>query len=318
MRRNETTSDMFSILKKWFRRSRREKPGAAPDAEAASRSGPSELPAERSEPAQGPQDLAPEPSDTAPAASLSPRKPREKRPGPRRPPSARNRHGIPVFKPDADISVLFDLRGEAPPEGADGPPRALPKAAPSRPGKGRLRNRHGIPLFGENTDFSVYFKEAPQAAAKPRGDGGGRARSAPADPEAATFRELLEASLADKTHEGLLLEKRGAVPERPPVTAEQAIRGYPPPQEELDLHGRTSREAIDGTRAFVDKSRYRGKRTLLIIVGKGLHSEGRAILPDVVEAELARLRQEGKVLAHRWERGAKRRSGAIVVYLNPM
>jgi hypothetical protein len=72
------------------------------------------------------------------------------------------------------------------------------------------------------------------------------------------------------------------------------------------------------TRSFVERSRYRGKRTLLIIVGKGRHSEGRAILPDVVEAELARLRQERRVLAHRWERGAKRKSGAIIVYLNPL
>ena len=315
---------MFSILKKWFRRSRREKPGAAPDAEAAPHTGPPKpspaAPAEekRALPAQRPQDLAPEASNTAPAALLRLRKPREKRPKPSRPPSGRNRHGIPVFKPDAEIAGLFDLRGEAPPEESDAPPRALPKAAPSRPGKGRLRNRHGIPFFEEHTDFSVYFKDAPQAAAKPRRDGGGTESSVPADPEAATFRRLLEASLADKTREGLLLEKRGAVPERPPVTAEQAIRGYPPPQEELDLHGQTAREAIDGTRAFVDKSRYRGKRTLLIIVGKGLHSDGKAILPDVVEAELARLRQEGKVLAHRWERGAKRKSGAIVVYLNPM
>jgi hypothetical protein len=57
---------------------------------------------------------------------------------------------------------------------------------------------------------------------------------------------------------------------------------------------------------------------VLIIVGKGLHSEGRAVLPDVVAAELARLRQEKQVLAHRWERGAKRKSGAIIVYLHPI
>ena len=129
---------------------------------------------------------------------------------------------------------------------------------------------------------------------------------------------MLEASLAGKTKEALLREKSDERSGETPLTPEQAIRRYPPPQEELDLHGHTSQKAIDSTRAFVEKSRYRGKRTLLIIVGKGLHSNGRAILPDVVEAELARLRQEGRILAHRWERGAKRKSGAIIVYLNPM
>ncbi|WP_373500115.1 Smr/MutS family protein [Desulfococcus sp.] len=319
---------MFSILKRLFRRRRPEDPRSAPHEEAPVRPEKVEVrpvpPAEEAdalcEPDVPPLGGAPEPG---PAPGRQPGKPPENRPKGRSLPSSRNRHGIPVFKRDADIPALFDIRREVKPDEAGDPPRVPPKAAPSLRKGRRMRNRHGIPLFGENTDFSIHFKEAPPKAPEARAGGGkggegGKMDGARPELRSDDFRDLLESSLADKTTEFLLREKNGDSAARICLTPEQAIRGYPPPQEELDLHGKTSQEAIDGTRAFVERSRYRGKRTLLIIVGKGLHSEGKAILPDVVEAELVRLRQEGKVLTHRWERGAKRKSGAIVAYLSPM
>lgn len=233
--------------------------------------------------------------------------------------SSRNRHGIPVFKKDADISRLFETRPEEKiPGGEDLSHDGTTVGPPPRKIRRRPRNKNGIPVFGETTDFSVYFRDAPTGTMTAEEDGW--AQGGPVRPEAQPdeFQGLLEASLAGKTKEALLRAKRDGGSGENPLTPEQAIRRYPPPQEELDLHGKTSQEAVDSTRAFVERSRYRGKRTLLIIVGKGLHSNGRAILPDVVEAELARLRQEGRVLAHRWERGAKRKSGAIIVYLNPL
>jgi len=187
--------------------------------------------------------------------------------------------------------------------------------APPRKIQRRDRNKNGIPVFEEHTDFSLYFRDEPTRAlpTEHRMAAWHGSKSVSED-----FQVLLEDSLAGKTAEMLLQEKCDEKAGDVHTTLEQTIHQYPPPQEELDLHGKTAREAVESTRGFVETSRYRGKRTLLIIVGKGLHSQGRAILPEVVESELSSLRQSGMILAHRWDRGARRKSGAIIVYLNPM
>ena len=57
------------------------------------------------------------------------------------------------------------------------------------------------------------------------------------------------------------------------------------PQAELDLHGKTSGEALIRLRAFIEGSRRRGLMCVLIIVGKGKGSEeGRSVLRPLVEA----------------------------------
>ncbi|OQX20720.1 MAG: hypothetical protein BWK80_35435, partial [Desulfobacteraceae bacterium IS3] len=56
-------------------------------------------------------------------------------------------------------------------------------------------------------------------------------------------------------------------------------------------------------------------RTVRIIVGKGLHSEGKAVLRDVVEEKLVSLKREGMILSFKWEKTNKLKSGAIIVYL---
>ena len=50
-------------------------------------------------------------------------------------------------------------------------------------------------------------------------------------------------------------------------------------------------------------------------MGKGLHSEGGPVLPDVVEDLLKEMKKENIVLAYVWEGKKKIKSGSVVVYL---
>ncbi len=128
------------------------------------------------------------------------------------------------------------------------------------------------------------------------------------------FSELLEQSLADKSGK-TLLEEKGSLLKKDSVPVHELIKEYPEPQAELDLHGCTAEEAVSKTMSFIQAVALRGMRTIRIIVGKGLHSRGEAVLPGVIEGEMVELKRAGKVLTFTWEKAAKRKSGALIVYL---
>jgi DNA-nicking Smr family endonuclease len=65
---------------------------------------------------------------------------------------------------------------------------------------------------------------------------------------------------------------------RDPVTRE--------PQATLDLHGMTGREAEQALERFILLSRRRGLRKVLIVHGKGNHSQGEPVLQRVVRGVL--------------------------------
>jgi DNA-nicking Smr family endonuclease len=90
----------------------------------------------------------------------------------------------------------------------------------------------------------------------------------------------------------------------------------PPPQSVLDLHGFTAREAEDKTASFVRAASKNGLQSLLIITGKGLHSEGDSILRDVVETTVIGLKKQNVIVSFKWEKKLKYKSGAMIVYLN--
>ena len=57
-----------------------------------------------------------------------------------------------------------------------------------------------------------------------------------------------------------------------------------PAEDELDLHGKLHDEAVDALRYFLRESRLEGYRKVLIIHGKGLHSENRkGVLKEAVQ-----------------------------------
>lgn len=54
------------------------------------------------------------------------------------------------------------------------------------------------------------------------------------------------------------------------------------PEASIDLHGLTGEEAAASLSAFLAESRKKGCRKVLVIHGKGLHSDGKAVLPRLV------------------------------------
>ena len=102
---------------------------------------------------------------------------------------------------------------------------------------------------------------------------------------------------------------------RPQPSLKQRLQNYPPPQEELDLHGLTSLEAEQAIHRFIAGCRELRLATLRIITGKGLHSPGPPVLPPVAEATLVTMKEEKRVAGFRWEKRRQGRGGALIVYL---
>lgn len=133
------------------------------------------------------------------------------------------------------------------------------------------------------------------------------------------FGRLFEETHKDNLQQLLIKEKKETAHDSKsrPLTVSERIKTYPAPQAELDLHGNTALEAEKRTEAFIRNACQKKIRTLRIIVGKGLHSQGKAILRDVVEKKIIRLKQKKWLLGFNWEKKDKKKSGALVVYLLP-
>lgn len=87
-------------------------------------------------------------------------------------------------------------------------------------------------------------------------------------------------------------------------------------QAECDLHGQTAREAEREVLRFVRECQQKGKRWVLIIVGKGLHSPGgKATLKSTVVEALATRAPARYVLAFRTAPRHLGGSGALVARL---
>lgn len=130
-----------------------------------------------------------------------------------------------------------------------------------------------------------------------------------------SFDELLEKSLTNKSSQALIKEKIASSSEKVELSNKSTLIKYPEPQDEIDLHGLKGTEAELKTDFFIRDSKARGLVTIRIIVGKGTHSEGRAILPDIVEGKIIDLKREGQIHTFRWEKGKKLKSGSVIIYL---
>jgi hypothetical protein len=167
---------------------------------------------------------------------------------------------------------------------------------------GSAKDRNGLPVLDGKGSLGRLFAQAGESG-REGGDG------------TPSFDALLEESLKGRDMDALLREKR----ERPlpgPVPLGKRLRRYPKPETQLDLHGFTAARAGTRTDAFVRSAWRAGTFTLRIIVGRGLHSEFGAVLPDVVEEILLDLKKQKIVLGFEWEKRKKSVSGAVIVYLN--
>lgn len=65
-------------------------------------------------------------------------------------------------------------------------------------------------------------------------------------------------------------------------------RGEPPPEVEIDLHGRAREEGMRAAERFLIRARAEGRRAVLVIHGRGQNSEnGTAVLRPALAAWLA-------------------------------
>jgi DNA-nicking Smr family endonuclease len=164
-------------------------------------------------------------------------------------------------------------------------------------------DRHGIPRLDDQTDLRQFFETALEDD-----------EDTPAN---AGLGEVFRTSLNHDTRR-LMKKKTGGffAPRR--LSLKEKLRRYPAPQAQLDLHGDTALIARQRTDSFLRTAVAAGTLTVRIIVGKGLHSEDGAVLPDVIEDLLVALKRDGRVLTFRWDKDRKRKSGAVIVYLEPL
>jgi DNA-nicking Smr family endonuclease len=175
--------------------------------------------------------------------------------------------------------------------------KAKPKRSPAPPSK--RKDKKGFAVLSDRADLYELFGEQKKES---KGDD--------------DFSRLFEASMMDQGQRRMLNEKkRQQNPALKPLTVNERIKVYPAPQQELDLHGFTSIQAQKLCDTFIARARVNDILTVRIIVGKGLHSEGRAVLRDVIEKRIIQFKQQGWVLSYKWEQKDKRKSGALIVYL---
>lgn len=177
------------------------------------------------------------------------------------------------------------------------------------------KNKKGIYVFDKGQSVEEVFLSREEAGSMIAEHSADRETPGKGPAEDEDFESLLNLSLKGKTADRIMQEKSDR--EGPaPVPLKKRLKRYPPPESVLDLHGFTGDAAGFRADAYIKNARRQGLFTVRIIVGKGLHSEGGAVLPDVVEDVAVRLKKEGTVLSYMWEKKKKSRSGAVIVYLN--
>lgn len=101
----------------------------------------------------------------------------------------------------------------------------------------------------------------------------------------------------------------GRNPDSPSINALRQMK----PQDELDLHNYKLEESFVAVRTFLDQSKARGLRKVLVITGKGIHSAGgEAVLRPAVSAAIANHPAVRETFTPKAAEGG---SGAIAVIL---
>ncbi len=213
-------------------------------------------------------------------------------------PCRKNRHGIPVFDSDENLKTLFKQHERDDHDNLKPPMEAGKPSISKKAGPACLKDKHGLPVLDGRKSLSKMLM-----ATEPE-----------PDPETETFSQLLDLSLKGKGQDALLKAKRERkAPE--PVPLKKRLKRYPKPEKKLDLHGFHADKAKIVAESWLRTTWRNGGFTVRIIVGRGLHSEFGAVLPDVIEELIVRLKQEGVVLWFEWDRKRKSQSGSVIVYL---
>ncbi len=189
-------------------------------------------------------------------------------------------------------------RGPRPPVWSDDPPPAVP----------------------QGDDPTLFSREMEWLDVRPLPDGEGDADrsptpsakvAAPVEPDdAGVFLEAV--GRLDKTFRDALPEA-AAAPRARPRRIRQLERGALRPDGELDLHGLHRDEALRKTRTFLAHAVRQGWEVVIIVTGKGLHSNEGPVLRQAVERLLDTVRE----LVLEWGEAPRRYGGggALAVFL---
>ncbi len=180
--------------------------------------------------------------------------------------------------------------------------------------KNPLQTKNDLPVFQSDEVFLRAFEKnsEPEAGQKKTIDCKNRDEKSVNEEsdeslEQEDFAAMLEASFKTQRLKPLTKNR--------PLSLKQTIKRYPGVELDLDLHGYYAIDAQLELRSFIQSCRHQGYFTVRIIVGKGLHSENGAVLPDIVEDELKKMLKQNLVIFYKWERKKKETSGAVIVYL---
>jgi len=214
-----------------------------------------------------------------------------------RKPRRKNKNGIPVFERGEDLTSFFRKNQDQEEEGFPGSSSVSgPESGPSARAGKQLKNKHGLPVLDGSASLGGLFEADSSKEVKEN------------------FSEMLDSSLKGKNIDALLREKSDrSLPV--PVPLKKRLKRYPKAQRQLDLHGYDAVSARIRAESYLRTALKAGVFTLRIVVGKGLHSEHGAVLPDVVEDLLVKMKKEEVVLWFEWDRKNKSLSGAVIVYM---
>lgn len=191
-----------------------------------------------------------------------------------------------------------------------------PSAAPSGPPSQTLRGDDRIawhdafsgvrPLGGAKERARARVAPTPPAPARSLGDEEARARLAALVAGGVRF---------DVVHDGDEVRGRRAGSSEGALRA--LMRNDARPGATLDLHGMRASEAEREVVRFLRAEQRRGMRRVLIVHGKGLHSDGGAVLSDVVVRAITEGAAAPVVQAFVTASSALGGSGALLIELIP-
>ncbi len=167
------------------------------------------------------------------------------------------------------------------------------------------KNKHGLPIIKSSRNDQINVRE------NLRENVGGNVGD---EKHQDDFAQLLESSFQNKD-KNLVKKKRKTHPKSSRISIKKRLKKYPPPEVDLDLHGFTAAGAEAKVKTFIQNHKREGYFTVRIIVGKGLHSDFGAVLPDIVEDQLKELKKQNLVIFYEWEKKKKSQSGSIIAYL---
>jgi len=178
----------------------------------------------------------------------------------------------------------------------------------------RLHNKNRLPVLDSDEEFLKAFtkKDKPKTAVQEKS----AFRDAAEEQNCEDNDDSLEnEDFAAMLEESFKIRESKPIEKPKPLPLKKRLKRYPGVELELDLHGYNSIGAQLKLRSFIQTCKHQGFFTVRVIVGKGLHSEDGAVLPDIVEDELKAMKKQNLVIFYEWDRKKKKTSGAIIVYL---